>query len=126
MQASALDSEYLKTTAKASYFHMLSESADMIGQVSVGAGTSRPVGGGNLSVFDHLFVGQETIRGLTHGASVRAFSMARPMSVQPAVPPTSTARSRFPLRCRLFRVKWVFASTSLPMRQRFTATTSAR
>jgi outer membrane protein insertion porin family len=34
------DSEYLKTTAKANYFHMLSESADVIGQVSVGAGTS--------------------------------------------------------------------------------------
>lgn len=68
------DSEYIKTTAKANYFHMLSESADMIGQVSVGAGHVTGVGGGNLRVFDHLFVGQSIIRGFdTRGIGPRVF-----------------------------------------------------
>lgn len=70
------DSDYIKTTAKASYFHMLSEQADMIGQVSVGAGNIVSTGG-NLRVFDHLFVGQETIRGFeTRGIGPRVFSGA--------------------------------------------------
>ena len=68
------DSEYLKTTAKASYFHMLSEQADMIGQVTVGAGNIVSTGD-NLRVFDHLFVGQETIRGFeTRGIGPRVFN----------------------------------------------------
>jgi outer membrane protein insertion porin family len=71
------DSDYLKTTAKGSYFHMLSESADMIGQVSVGAGHVVGVGSGNLSIFDHLSVGQETIRGFdTRGIGPRVFQGA--------------------------------------------------
>ncbi|OCW56578.1 outer membrane protein assembly factor BamA [Hoeflea olei] len=67
------DSEYLKTTAKASYFHMLSEQADMIGQVTVGAGNVVATGD-DLRVFDHLFVGQETIRGFdTRGIGPRMY-----------------------------------------------------
>ncbi|MBC7281307.1 outer membrane protein assembly factor BamA [Hoeflea sp.] len=67
------DSDYLKTTAKASYFHMLSEQADMIGQLSVGAGHVVATGD-NLRVFDHLFLGQETIRGFdTRGIGPRVF-----------------------------------------------------
>jgi outer membrane protein insertion porin family len=70
------DSEYLKTTAKASYFHMLSESADVIGQVSVGGGHLASTGN-NLSVFDHIFIGQETIRGFdTRGIGPRVFNGA--------------------------------------------------
>lgn len=69
-----LDSDYFKTTAKASYFRMLSESADVIGQVSAGAGNVVSTGG-NLRVFDHLFLGQETIRGFdTRGIGPRVFS----------------------------------------------------
>ncbi|EDQ32226.1 outer membrane protein assembly complex, YaeT protein [Hoeflea phototrophica DFL-43] len=69
------DSEYIKTTAKANYFHMLSESADMIGQVSVGAGHVTGVGDDNLRVFDHLFVGQKIIRGFdTRGIGPRVFN----------------------------------------------------
>ena len=70
-----LDSDYLKTTAKASYFHMLSEGADLIGQVSVGGGHILSTGGSNLRVFDHLFIGQETVRGFdTRGVGPRVFS----------------------------------------------------
>ncbi|MEQ8481352.1 MAG: outer membrane protein assembly factor BamA [Hoeflea sp.] len=71
------DSEYIKTTASANYFHMLSESADMIGRVSAGAGHVTSVGGGNLRVFDHLFVGQQIIRGFENrGIGPRVFSSA--------------------------------------------------
>lgn len=56
------DAEFLRTTAKGSYFQMLSEPADLIGQVSVGAGHVFATSG-NLSVFDHFKLGQETIRG---------------------------------------------------------------
>ncbi|MGJ8572745.1 MAG: outer membrane protein assembly factor BamA [Hoeflea sp.] len=70
------DANYLKTTAKASYFHMLSESADMIGQVTVGGGHVLATSG-NLSVFDHLFIGEETIRGFdTRGLGPRVFNAA--------------------------------------------------
>ena len=69
------DSDYVKTTAKASYFRMLSESADVIGQVSAGAGNVTSTGGSNLRVFDHLFLGQETIRGFdTRGIGPRVFN----------------------------------------------------
>jgi len=71
------DSDYFKTTAKASYFHMLSESGDLIGQVSAGAGNITATGGNNLRVFDHLYVGQETIRGFdTRGIGPRVFNGA--------------------------------------------------
>lgn len=56
------DSQYYKTTGKASYFHMLNESADIIGSVSVGAGYVASTED-NLSVFDHIFLGQDIIRG---------------------------------------------------------------
>lgn len=70
------DSDYLKSTAKASYFHMLSESADMIGQVSAGAGHVTATSG-NLNVFDHFFIGQETVRGFdTRGIGPRVFQGA--------------------------------------------------
>jgi len=69
------DSDYIKTTAKASYFRMLSESSDLIGQVSVGAGNVVSTGGNDLNIFNHLFVGQETIRGFdTSGIGPRVFN----------------------------------------------------
>lgn len=68
------DSEYIKTTAKASYFHMLSEQADVIGNLTAGAGNIVSTGD-NLRVFDHLFIGQETIRGFeTRGIGPRVFN----------------------------------------------------
>ena len=55
---------------------MLSEQADMIGQLSVGAGNIVSTGD-NLRVFDHLFIGQETIRGFdTRGIGPRVFNGA--------------------------------------------------
>ncbi|MBU4529647.1 MAG: outer membrane protein assembly factor BamA [Hoeflea sp.] len=70
------DSDYLKTTAKASYFRMISEQADMIGQLSVGGGHILSTSN-NLRVFDHLFIGQETIRGFDNrGIGPRVFSGA--------------------------------------------------
>ncbi|MBW3098495.1 outer membrane protein assembly factor BamA [Pseudohoeflea coraliihabitans] len=56
------DADYLQTTAKATYFHMLSDQSDIIGSVSVGAGHVMATSG-DLSVFDHFFLGQDVIRG---------------------------------------------------------------
>ncbi|TDH36183.1 outer membrane protein assembly factor BamA [Pseudohoeflea suaedae] len=56
------DAEYIKATAKATYFQMLSESQDIIGSVSVGAGHVVSTGD-DLNVFDHFFLGQDVIRG---------------------------------------------------------------
>lgn len=70
------DSNYLKTTAKASYFQMLSESADLVGQLTVGAGNVMSTSG-NLNVFEHLSIGQETVRGFdTQGIGPRVFNAA--------------------------------------------------
>lgn len=68
------DSDFIKTTGKANYFQMLSESADMIGRVSVGGGHVMSTGNTNLRVFDQLFIGQETVRGFdSRGLGPRVF-----------------------------------------------------
>jgi outer membrane protein insertion porin family len=56
------DAEYIKANAKASYFHTLSESADIVGQLSVGGGYVTGYNG-DLQVFDQIYIGGETIRG---------------------------------------------------------------
>jgi len=56
------DANYVKTTASANYFRMLNDQSDIIGSVSAGAGHVLATSG-NLSVFDHFFLGQDIIRG---------------------------------------------------------------
>ncbi|CAD7046411.1 outer membrane protein assembly factor BamA [Pseudorhizobium endolithicum] len=56
------DSEFYKIYGRARYFHLLSEEADIIGSVAVGAG--HVVGtGDDLNVFDQFMVGGRQIRG---------------------------------------------------------------
>lgn len=57
------DAKYVKSAIKASYFDVVSESADLIGSVTVGAGNVTSLNGGKLNVFDHIYLGGETIRG---------------------------------------------------------------
>ena len=67
------DADYLKLTGRADYYHPLIELADVIGQLSVGAGHLFKTNG-NVNVFDQFFVGGETIRGFnTRGVGPRAF-----------------------------------------------------
>ncbi|MEF2073238.1 outer membrane protein assembly factor BamA [Consotaella aegiceratis] len=56
------DAQFMKTTGKASYFTLLSEANDIIGQVSGGAGNVTALGG-DLRVFDNFFKGQDIVRG---------------------------------------------------------------
>ena len=56
------DAQFVKLTAKGSYYRPLSDYGDIIGLVSVGGGYVIPTSG-NLRVFDQLFIGGETIRG---------------------------------------------------------------
>ena len=55
------DADFVKFTGEASYFHLISESADIIGSLSAGAG--HMIGGDNTRVFDQFMQGGETIRG---------------------------------------------------------------
>jgi outer membrane protein insertion porin family len=56
------DAEFVKFTGRANYFHLLSESADIVGSLSAGAG--HMIGtGDDTRVFDQFFIGGETIRG---------------------------------------------------------------
>jgi outer membrane protein insertion porin family len=56
------DSEFYKIYGRARYFHLLSDEADIIGSVAVGAG--HVVGtGDNLYVFDQFTIGGRQIRG---------------------------------------------------------------
>lgn len=57
------DAEFIKTTAKLSYFSMLSDAADLIGLVELGAGHVEGLGSDNLNVVEHLFMGSEAVRG---------------------------------------------------------------
>ncbi len=56
------DSEFYKIYGRARYFHLLSEEADIIGSVSVGAGHVMGTGD-DLNVFDQFMVGGRQIRG---------------------------------------------------------------
>jgi outer membrane protein insertion porin family len=56
------DSEFYKLSGRARYFHLLSDEADIIGSVAVGAG--HVIGtGDDLNVFDQFTIGGRQIRG---------------------------------------------------------------
>ncbi|MEP2947616.1 MAG: outer membrane protein assembly factor BamA [Lentilitoribacter sp.] len=56
------DEKFIRTTAKASYFDVVSEAADLVANITLGAGHVAPTSGG-LSVFEHFYLGGETVRG---------------------------------------------------------------
>ena len=60
------DANYIKSTAKASYFHLLNEEYDVIGQLTAGAGNVSTLGGDGLRVFDNFFKGQDIVRGFDY------------------------------------------------------------
>ncbi|MFD2239007.1 outer membrane protein assembly factor BamA [Aureimonas populi] len=59
------DAEFLRSTARASMFSLLSEEYDLIGQLSGGAGNVTALGG-DLRVFDNFFKGQDIVRGFRY------------------------------------------------------------
>ncbi|WP_425354571.1 outer membrane protein assembly factor BamA [Jiella sonneratiae] len=70
------DAKYIKSTAKASYFNLLSEEWDVVGQLSGGAGNVSALGG-DLRVFDNFFKGQDIVRGFdTRGIGPRQYGVA--------------------------------------------------
>ncbi|MCQ0986866.1 outer membrane protein assembly factor BamA [Jiella marina] len=70
------DAQFIKTTGKASYFQLLSEEYDMIGQLSGGAGNVSTFGN-DLRVFDNFFKGQDIVRGFeTKGIGPRQNGVA--------------------------------------------------
>nr|WP_328596008.1 outer membrane protein assembly factor BamA [Aureimonas psammosilenae] len=69
------DANFVKTTAKASYFQQLIEEYDVIGQLSAGGGNVSALGG-DLRVFDNFFKGQDIVRGFdTKGMGPRQFEI---------------------------------------------------
>ncbi len=65
------DAQFLKATAKASYYKTISDYGDIVGLLSAGGGYVVPTSG-DLRVFDQLFIGGETIRGFkTQGIGPR-------------------------------------------------------
>ncbi|WAJ30877.1 outer membrane protein assembly factor BamA [Antarcticirhabdus aurantiaca] len=60
------DANYVKSTAKGSYFNLLNEEYDVIGQLSAGAGNVSELGGDGLRVFDNFFKGQDIVRGFEY------------------------------------------------------------
>jgi len=66
------DADFAKLTGKATYYHPLIESADVIGSATVGAGHLFETNG-SVNVFDQFFLGGETIRGFdSRGIGPRA------------------------------------------------------
>ncbi|WP_279478558.1 outer membrane protein assembly factor BamA [Aureimonas sp. SK2] len=59
------DAQFLRTTARASYFSLLSEEFDLVGQLSGGAGNVTALGD-DLRVFDNFFKGQDIVRGFKY------------------------------------------------------------
>ncbi|WP_061936240.1 outer membrane protein assembly factor BamA [Aureimonas sp. AU22] len=59
------DAQFLRTTARGSWFSLLSEEYDVIGQVSGGGGNVTSLGD-DLRVFDNFFKGQDIVRGFKY------------------------------------------------------------
>ncbi|WP_062226148.1 outer membrane protein assembly factor BamA [Aureimonas frigidaquae] len=59
------DAEFIRTTGKASWFSLLNEEYDVIGQLSGGGGNVAALGG-DLRVFDNFFKGQDIVRGFKY------------------------------------------------------------
>jgi outer membrane protein insertion porin family len=57
------DSNYYKLSGKARYYHTLSDSQDIIGFVTVGAGYMTSTNGQDLNIFDQFMIGGSEIRG---------------------------------------------------------------
>jgi len=60
------DANFVKSTAKASYFHLLNEEYDVIGSLNAGGGNVTSFGGDGLRVFDNFFKGQDIVRGFDY------------------------------------------------------------
>lgn len=60
------DANFIKTTGKASYFKLLNEEYDVIGQLSSAGGNVSTLGGDDLRVFDSFFKGQDIVRGFDY------------------------------------------------------------
>ena len=74
------DSDFYKLSAKARYFHMISDEADIIGSLTVGAGYVLPTSGDKLNVFDQFMLGGREIRGFENtGIGPRATSHDDPL-----------------------------------------------
>jgi outer membrane protein insertion porin family len=61
------DAEFVKLTARASYYHTLSEELDIVGIVSGGGGHVVGWGSDDLRVFDHFQSNDRMIRGFEYG-----------------------------------------------------------
>lgn len=61
------DAEWVKFTARGSYYHTLSEELDLVGVVSGGAGHLRSFGNNGLRVFDYFQSNERMIRGFEYG-----------------------------------------------------------
>ncbi|SFF43838.1 outer membrane protein assembly factor BamA [Aureimonas phyllosphaerae] len=59
------DAQFIRTTARASWFSLLSEEYDVIGQLSGGGGNVASLGD-DLRVFDNFFKGQDIVRGFKY------------------------------------------------------------
>ncbi|RIY01569.1 outer membrane protein assembly factor BamA [Aureimonas flava] len=59
------DANFVRTTARASWFSLLSEEYDLVGQLSGGGGNVSSLGD-DLRVFDNFFKGQDIVRGFKY------------------------------------------------------------
>jgi outer membrane protein insertion porin family len=57
------DSNYYKLSVKARYYHTLSDSQDIVGSVTLGAGYMTSTNGQDLNIFDQFMIGGSEIRG---------------------------------------------------------------
>ncbi len=59
------DAQFIRTTGRASWFSLLSEEYDVVGQLSGGGGNVSALGD-DLRVFDNFFKGQDIVRGFKY------------------------------------------------------------
>ncbi len=102
------DAQYLKSTVRASGYYTLSEEADLVGVLAVGAGYVVGLGQ-DLRIVDNFFQGGETIRGFSrYGIGPRDIDTGEPLGGTTYVNATAEIQFPLPILARSFGLRGAF------------------
>ncbi len=115
------DAKYVKTTFKGNYYQTLSQEADIVGLLGVGAGYIHEFGDDGVRIFDLFKNSSDIIRGFKFNGIGPYQDAKNGKRYWMGEPPISAVLLKFSSRCRSFLKAWVCVVHSLPTPLRFTA-----
>lgn len=115
------DAKYVKTTFKGNYYQTLSQEADIVGLLGVGAGYIHEFGDDGVRIFDLFKNSSDIIRGFKFNGIGPYQDAKNGKRYWMGEPPISAVLLKFSSRCRSFLKARVCVVHSLPTPLRFTA-----